>query len=311
MLIQLLTPAAFGSRHGNRVTALRWAKRLRELGHRVRLGGEPGDCDVLVAVHAVRSAAAVAAARAARPRLPIVVCLAGTDLYGALEPSLATLALANRVVALHPHAEQALPEPLRARTRVILQSARVPPDVAPAEGFQICVVAHLRAVKDPLRVARAARLLPAASRARVVHLGAALAPEYAAAARAEEAENPRFRWLGDRPRLEALCTLAASRLFVLPSEAEGGANALSEAVAAGLPIVCSAIPGSLGLLGADHPGAYPAGDTAALAALLERAETDDRFLHELSERTRALGPLVRPERERAEWRALLAEVTHG
>src|SRR5690606_34534046 len=116
-----------GSRHGNRVTALRWARLLRSLGARVRVGerwnGER--CDLLVAVHAVKSAASVLAAAAAEPRLRIVVLLAGTDVYPRFEPDDATLAALRRadaIVALQPHAGAMLPVELRAKVRTIVQS---------------------------------------------------------------------------------------------------------------------------------------------------------------------------------------------
>jgi putative glycosyltransferase (TIGR04348 family) len=314
----ILTPAPPGSLHGNRVTALRWAKRLRELGHGVRLAdsvADPHAIELLVAVHARKTAGSVLFAHRARPDLPVVVCLAGTDIYGdlarpgpAAEHAIAALASASRLVALQPLAEQALPEALRHKVRTIIQSARACPGAPPADRFEVTVVGHLRHVKDPLRVARAARLLPESSRISVTHLGASLSPADAAAARDEEAENPRYHWLGERPRRETLERLASSHVFVLPSEHEGGANVLSEALAARVPILCSAIPGSLGILGADHPGAFPVGDTEALAALLHRAEADVAFLERLRARSRELAPLVAPERERQAWAALLGEL---
>ena len=83
---------------------------------------------------------------------------------------------------------------------------------------------------------------------------------------------------------------------------------MSEAVVCGLPVVSSRIPGSLGLLGADYPGYFAAGDTRALARLLTRIEREPAFCAALAARSRQLKPLFSPARERASWRRLLTEL---
>jgi glycosyltransferase involved in cell wall biosynthesis len=163
-------------------------------------------------------------------------------------------------------------------------------------------------VKDPFRTALAARKLPPTSRIRVRHLGAALEAGTAGRARQEERRNPRYRWLGDQPRGRALRVLARSRLLVLTSWLEGGANALSEALACSVPVLASRIDGSIGLLGRGYPGYFTAGDTTALRDLLRRAETDPRFYARLTAACRKRRPLVAPDRERRRWAALLREV---
>jgi hypothetical protein len=52
---------------------------------------------------------------------------------------------------------------------------------------------------------------------------------------------------------------------------------------------------------------FPVGDTAALAALLARAEADPAFYAALARAGADLRPLVAPEAERRAWAALLAE----
>jgi putative glycosyltransferase (TIGR04348 family) len=311
----LVTPAPARSRKGNRVTALRWARLLRELGHRVtvaqRYDGQR--CDLLVALHAGRSADSVARFRADHPDGPLVVTLTGTDLYGDIHTSTEarrSLELASRLVVLQPLGVEALPRPLRHKARVIYQSVPTPAfrvrrrdDV-----FEVCVLGHLRPVKDPFRTAEAARLLPPSSRVRVLHLGAALSAGMADQARVEQAANPRYRWLGERPRWQALRTLARCRLLSLTSELEGGANVISEALAVSVPVVSSRIAGSVGLLGPDYPGYFPFGDTEALAALLRRAETDAPFYRALAAQCRRQRALFQPARERQAWARLLKEL---
>ena len=216
--IGLVCPAPPGSRQGNRVTALRWARILRGLGHRVRIlaAGSGEGADLLVALHAQRSAASVKAFRARHPERPVVVALTGTDLYRDLARSRAarrSLELADRLVLLQEAGRRALPAAQRRKARVIHQSLAVPPGAAGERSrrfFDVCVLAHLRAVKDPLRAALAVRDLPRSSRIRVIHLGRALDPRLGVRARAEERRNPRYRWLGETPRPRALRRLARS-----------------------------------------------------------------------------------------------------
>jgi putative glycosyltransferase (TIGR04348 family) len=318
MNICLVTPAPPGSLKGNRVTAERWAALLRELGHHVKIVVEyrGEECDLLVALHAFKSHSSIRRFRDARPSDPLVVGLTGTDLYGDIHTrpdAVESLSLATRLVLLQPLGRAVLPPAVQDKARVIYQSVPAPTATPPvrADVFEICVMGHLRPVKDPLRTALAARLLPAASRIHVLHIGSALSEELDEQARAEAARNPRYRWLGELPKSEALAVLSRCRLLSLTSESEGGANAISEAVVAGVPVISSHIAGSIGLLGDNYPGYFPVGDTQALANLLWRTETDTEFYDTLRDRCARLRPLFDPAREKQGWEDLLRELFPG
>jgi putative glycosyltransferase (TIGR04348 family) len=313
--IAIVTPARPGSAGGNRVTAERWARLLRGLGHRVtiRTAWRGEACHVLVALHARKSQSSIARFRRRNPEAPLVVVLTGTDLYHDLRTSALarrSLALATRLVVLQPRGLAALPRRFRAKTRVVRQSADCPRGrSAPRDGvFEVCVLAHLRPVKDPVLAARAARRLPAASRIRVLHAGAALDVKTAVRARAEARANPRYVWLGSLSPGRARRLLARCRLLVLTSRLEGGANVVSEALACGVPVLSSRIDGSVGILGADYPGFFEVGDARGLAALLWRAEIDARFYRRIASRCGRLARLVDPAAERRAWRRLLVEL---
>lgn len=310
----VVTPARAGSNTGNRITALRWAKRLRELGWHVRIdhawSGEP--CDLLVALHARKSHASIVRHAREQPDMPRVVALTGTDLYGDIHDDAKareSLELAHRLIVLQPLGVSQLPERLRSKVRVIRQAAPGISSPQPQPGFTACVLAHLREVKDPLLAAKALTLLPTTSSIRVVHLGGADDASWRDAAAATERELAgRWTWLGSRRRADALRFLAGCRLLVLTSRSEGGANVVTEAIAAGVPVVSTRIDGSLGILGEDYPGYFAVGDAAGLAGLLGRCEAEPGFLAELRARVIALRPLVDPARERDSWRDLIRDV---
>jgi putative glycosyltransferase (TIGR04348 family) len=316
MKIVLITPPGPTARTGNRVAANRWARILRKLGHRVRVSfhydGRPAD--LMVAVHAWRSAKSIGRFKAEHPQRPLVLQLSGTDIYDYIRsdaaPTLRSMELADRLVVLNDLAWRVVPKRLRARLRVIHQSATPLQSRRPdRRAVVVSVIGHLRDVKDPLRAAEAARLLPADSRIRIEQVGRAYSPEWAARARAEMAANPRYTWRDDVPAASVRRLLARSHAMVISSLNEGGANVISEAAVAGVPILASRMDGNVGLLGTDYPGYFRVGDTQALARLMKRLEQEPHFARKLVQAVKRRAALFRPAREIAAWRRLLRELT--
>ena len=315
MRIQLITPAAPSARNGNSITAVRWARMLKQLGHRVFMDQIYAGAryDLMIALHARRSSESIQRFHKQHPDLPLIVALTGTDLYRDIRTSATaqrSLELATRLVVLQSMGIAELPKRLQAKTRVIYQSApRLNGHVPPARSrFKVCVIGHLREEKDPLRTAMAARLLPSSSRLRVLHIGRALNPEIERRARLESARNPRYRWLGELTHWKTRRLLASSHLLSLTSKMEGSSNALSEAIASSVPVVTAKIPGLMGTLGKNYPGYFSVGDTRTLADLLSKAESEPKFYRKLKTHCRRLFPLVDPGRERHVWQKLLAEL---
>lgn len=284
------------------------------MGHDVLLeevwGGKRSD--LMIALHTRRSHHSIRRYAATHPGHPLVAVLTGTDLYRDIrfdEDAQDSLELAVRVVVLQEAGLAELRPAHRAKARVIYQSAEPISPQPPAKTFfDVCVVGNLRAEKDPFRCALAARLLPSASRIRINHAGKAHGEEFAGQARALTSAESRYRWLGEVPRWRVSRLLSRTRLLVQSSIMEGGANAVAEALAAGVPVIASRIPGNVGMLGKNYPGYYPVGDEKALALLLQRAETDAAFYGLLKARCATRRHLILPAREREALGDLLEEV---
>lgn len=313
MKISLITPASAKSRYGNRATAERWAGFLRELGHEVLIevtwSGEPAE--MMIALHARRSHDSITRYAAAHSESPLLLVLTGTDLYRDIrsdKDARQSLDLATRLVVLQETGLAELDPPHRAKTRVIYQSAKQIRHRRPAEtSFDVCVIGHLRGEKDSFRAALASALLPPTSRLRLIHVGGAREEDLAEEALGHMETIPRYKWLGEVSREQVQELLSRARLLIQSSFLEGGANTVSEALAAGTPVIASEIPGNVGMLGEDYPGYYPAGDEHALAKLLRRAESDPAFHELLATRCESRRYLTLPDHEREALRAVIDE----
>lgn len=92
-----------------------------------------------------------------------------------------------------------------------------------------------------------------------------------------------LRFLGERS--DATGLMQAADFLVLPSHFEGLSNALLEAMAAGCPVIASAVGGNPELIEHERTGLlFPPNDTAALAACLARMASDHSLRSSLSRR---------------------------
>jgi len=316
--IQLVTPAPLKINNGNKITAVRWAGILKKLGHRVRVAqsydGKP--CDLLIALHARRSYDSIQHFHDNHPDLPLVVVLTGTDVYRDIHcdpKAQRSLELATRLVALQKMALRELPRRFQKKTQVIYQSAEsFPAKPHKADGnFKVCVIGHLRNEKDPLRTAIAVRRLPRESRIQVTHIGQALDEKLRMKAQREVKTNPRYRWIGPLSHRKTRESLARSELVCISSKMEGSSNVLSEALASGVPVICSKISGLIGTLGNSFAGYFPVGDDKRLRALLLKAEAHRNFFQLLQRQCRSVAPLVKPQREINQWKMLVRSVSEA
>jgi putative glycosyltransferase (TIGR04348 family) len=288
---------------------------LEALGYPVEVteswsGGEAG---LLIALHAYRSHQSIVAFKKQYPGRPIVLILTGTDIYRDIanhSEVLQSMEMADRLVVLQSSAIHSVPAHLRHKVQVIYQSVEIDVrDLASKEDFLVSVIGHLREEKDPFCIARSLPLLPSDSKITVQHLGQAMNSQMNDQATHFNATIDRYQWIGEVSHADALKVLSQSRLMVISSRMEGGAHVVSEAIALGIPVIASDIPGNRGLLGEDYPAYYPVADENALATLLYRAEKEPTFYASLQKHIDLRRELITPAREKQSINELVGGLT--
>ncbi len=316
----IVTPAVAQAASGNWHTARRWQRLLSRHGE-VRIAHQWPDAQAdgdthMIALHAWRSADAVAAWALQRGPGGLAVVLTGPDLYHDIHhdpDAQRSLRLADRLVCLHPRAPAALPPAWVHKAVVVVQSTserRTLPKTN--RHVRAVMVGHLRAEKDPLLLMSAARKLLDQETLFIDHIGAALDPALAQAALQTAADCPRYRWLGPLPHEATRRRIQRAHVLVHPSRMEGGAHVVMEAVCSGTPVIASRIDGNLGLLGEGYGGYFEPGDAAGLAVLMRQAcaapDRADGLLARLRLQCDARRALFAPEAEHAALMALMASL---
>jgi len=323
--VVIVSPALAQANNGNWRTAQRW-QQLLQASHRVRVvnawpDGHEAHDQCMLALHARRSAASIAAWSQAHPARGLAVVLTGTDLYEDIlhdAQAQRSLVLAQRLVVLQDRGSDALPADCRDKARVVYQSTSARPTlIKPDAWLRAVMVGHMRAVKAPQTLYAAAALLQGRCDIRIDHIGDdgdAGDAELARQAHATAQAHPHYRRLGALPHTQARRRIQRAHVLVHPSVMEGGAHVIMEAVRSGTPVLASRVPGNVGMLGADYEGYFPLGDAAALARLLAECRSSQvqdpagGLLERLRAQCEARAHCFEPELERAALLQLLQEL---
>ena len=290
---------------------MRWQGFLKKLGHHVGISNRWSgkSTDALIALHAYRSHASIAQFRKLNPNNPIILIITGTDVYRdmASHPEvLKSMEMSDAIVVLQSAALAMIPKHLQTKTHIIYQSTKsVKRKALLKKSFLISVIGHLRPEKDPFCTPECLKYLRPESKIQVLHLGKAMSPEMKSLAKAYSKELKNYQWLDELSHSETLQQLSRSHLMVISSLMEGGAHVVTEAIAIGVPVIASDIPGNRGLLGEDYPGYYPVGDAKELAQILEKAEFEPSFYRSLEAHIKKRKHYVQPEFELNSIKALL------
>ena len=319
MDIILVSPAAAQSSNGNFTTAIRWKKILNNLGHQVHLTDtyDGHHYDLMIALHAWRSAKSIHTFKSLFPNQPLIVALTGTDAYRFIHShsreTLKSIEIADHLIGLHELIANAIPEQFHTKLNIIYQASTLKPirNKKIKRNFHICIAGHLRDEKDSLRSAYAIRDLPANSKIYASHYGKAHDKGWEHKARLENIKNKRYYWEGEISQTLLRDKLSQAKLLVLSSRMEGGANIISEAITLGLPVIASRIEGSVGLLGKKYAGYFDVENTFQLRKLLLQCERSKSFFSLLKQQCHARHQLFSPNKEIYSWRQLLSKTTNS
>ncbi len=323
----LVTPALASANNGNWQTASRWGRWL-SVHYRVRLveRWDGASDDLMIALHARRSASSIEAWCAQLVRRPLLLALTGTDLYRDITSDAAaqrSLDLADRLLVLQDLAPRALPAEHRGKAVVSFQSCSAwLPHQKTRRRLRAIAVGHLRDEKSPETYFEAARLLAGRDDILLDHIGAGLDAGLAEQARALMAESahwrgdpsargqgaestrgrtaaqPHYRWLGALPHAATRARIQRAHVLVHMSRMEGGAHVVMEALRSGTPVLASRVDGNVGMLGAGYRGYFEWGDARGLVTLLETLRDDPAMLATLAGQGAQRAPLFDPIQER-------------
>ena len=319
----MVCPATDAQNNGNWRTAERWKNLLsKKLDVSIHLEVDRATlaaADLMIALHARRSAFAIQNWRQLTPNKPLIVVLTGTDLYRDIHDNSdaqKSLALADRLVVLQELGITSLPKEYQAKTRCIFQSTRAwKPAIKSHKKLRVLMVGHLREEKSPQTFLDAARGMVEHKDIQFDLIGSVLDTSLLEKAQSLNSCAANFHYLGALPHPQTRRRIRDAHLLIHPSKMEGGAHVIMEAMCSGTPVLASNIAGNQGMLGQDYQGYFDWGPVDQLMNLIMRCRKTqshelqaDRFLTQLTRQCDARANLFSPEHEQHSLMELLNEL---
>jgi putative glycosyltransferase (TIGR04348 family) len=326
--VVIICPVTQEANNGNWRTALRWQRLLQTQQRKhnqndsfqVRIAQQwPSESEdasnhdqVMIALHARRSAPAIKAWFEKRGSKGLIVVLTGTDIYPDIRQdpiAMQSISWASSLVVLQSCALQAIPMEFRSKTRVIVQSCgkrRTLPKTK--RHLRVVMVGHLREVKNPRMLLRAAQIISPGAGIFIDHIGEALDPALGEEAKATEAACPHYRWLSGLSHDCTLGHIQRAHLLVHTSHSEGGALVIPEAIRCGTPVLATKIDGNVGFLGEDYEGLVEPNNAEELARQLLQCRIEQQQVSKKGTSTTTKG-LLAILQQQCKQRALLFDPT--
>lgn len=317
-----MCPATNAQNNGNWRTAERWAGLLSSFAQvSIHLEvDEPAirSADLMIALHARRSASAIQSWRHIHPSKPLIVVLTGTDLYRDIANNSAaqkSIDLADRLVVLQELGIQELPLQHQAKTHCIFQSTPFwKPAIKSNNKLRVLMVGHLREEKSPQTFFKAAQGMAEYKDIQFDLIGSGLDESLLEEAQSLNSSLANFHYLGAMPHAQTRQRIRNTHLLIHPSKMEGGAHVVMEAICSGTPVLASQIDGNKGMLGIDYAGYFNWGHVDQLIDLIllcRKTQSNvlqtDRFLDHLTAQCAERAHLFTPDNEQHSLLELLNE----
>ena len=319
MRVLVTTPYGLDSLQGNTVSAKRIVSLLHEAGldsEVVSDGSSFADADVLIALHARKSAHFIDAFLHANPEGKVLLYLTGTDLYSDIPKGCVisdnSMKQADALVVSQEASFHSVPEKYQSKISVIYTSIQLPKHELYASDNGVSIfscIGHLRAVKQPFMAVNALQLLD--DEVQLKLLGDVVDEGLDKVAQDWQDKDHRFQWLGSLPHADTMQWMKNSLVTLNTSVMEGGANSVGESIVLGVPVLASRIEGNIGMLGADYDGyfsAEPADGVQELADLMQRVLHDKAFLKHLQRQAQERSTKFTRENEKLGWMNLIKGV---
>jgi glycosyltransferase involved in cell wall biosynthesis len=334
--VRILTPFGAQSGMGNWRTASRYCELLSGVGMEVKIFEPSGIARASMASSLPKVAVVLNAFRCAqqvqafvKAKIPVLLVITGTDLYGALSPGKKNghayqqaeqaMMSASVIMTLQAQAQREISDrwpQLASRVHCLLQTSPIRKPSAPlltaqSKTVRFLVAGHIREEKDPRTAFHAfhsafpegwglradGRRVPV----RLIQVGGEQDKGLASEMRKLASRFPGIRMEGTLSHAQTMRQMTQVHALLQPSVSEGGALVVAEAVACQLPIIASDIPAHLGQLGPAYPGLFPVGNVDQLAQTLTRFIADEAYRAALLTAVTALvARLANPEHERDE-----------